>query len=235
MPRGGEEMTLRYYLYVSERKVDMLFAQMPRAKRDDLAAQFTVNLGVVASSVETRERSTLYTKVQAIEQYLRSEDMIGTVEEPRPYIEGSMMMQWGPMDGHNVVLFVGASERTIVALGGSPEHVVATSPVKRESGFGYVSSTPFLVEALSREIDGIVLSDYDRANMAALVSRGRDATVLALSHIEHLHRFPRHPRQRVAFVAKRLLWSQGALEHSAYATDGRAMLLGSPLYVVQDD
>lgn len=226
-------MSLRYYVYLSETKIEMLFGQIPRAARDDLSAEFKINLGVVSSSVQGRGRSTMQSQVLATEKYLSSEGMVGTVDEPAEFFEGSMTMRWGPIEDSPAVLFVGSTDETIVGLGGSLQHVLGGTP--QGGQLGYVSSTPFLIAALRRDVPSLAPTEADRANMEALTYRGRDEATLALSMVAHAHQWMRNPEQRLTFLAKRLLWSGNDSGLPRSGKDGRALLLGTPVYVAQVD
>ena len=41
---------MRYYVYVSDSKVDMLYSQMPRGIRDRIAAELKIDLKVISAS-----------------------------------------------------------------------------------------------------------------------------------------------------------------------------------------
>ena len=224
---------MRYYVYLSETKIDMLFGQIPRAARDDLSAEFKINLGVVSSSVRGGERSTQQRRVLAIDKYLRSQRMVGTVDEPAEYFEGSLSMRWGPLDKGPAVLFTGSTDRTVLALGGSLRHVLGGSP--GEGGLGFVSGTPFLIAALGEDVPGLVLSEVDQSNMEAQLASGRSATDSALMLVDFAHEWMRSPEQRLTFLAKRLLWSGGDPALPRSDKGGRHLLLGSPVYVAQVD
>lgn len=224
---------MRYYVYLSETKIDMLFGQIPRAAREDLSAELKINLGVVSSSVKGGERSTPERRVVAIEEYLRSKRMVGTVDEPSEFFEGSLSMRWGPIDRGPAVVFTGSTDRTVLALGGSLRHVVGGSP--GDGQLGYVSSAPFLVAALREDVPSLAVTEADKRNMDALLSRGRDASALALAMVAYTHEWMRSPEQRLAFLAKRLIWSGSDPELPRSTGDGRHLLLGTPVYVAQVD
>jgi hypothetical protein len=111
---------LRYLVYLSKIKLDMFAKQLPT------------------------QGSTLATLEEVIHK-LRSQGMIGTIDEPREYFEGTLEMHWGPLpfvhlatgdDADkqvlgtvgNMVLFQGTtSTKATVAMIGSARHLVGDS------------------------------------------------------------------------------------------------------------
>ena len=58
---------MRYYVYVSDSKVDMLYSQMPSGLRDRIAAELKIDLKVVSVSVSgRRSEETRYSKLQLV-------------------------------------------------------------------------------------------------------------------------------------------------------------------------
>ena len=48
---------VKYYLYISDTKVDMLFAQIPRNILKKISADLNINLGVISVSLKERNSS----------------------------------------------------------------------------------------------------------------------------------------------------------------------------------
>jgi hypothetical protein len=101
----------KYYLYISDSKVNMLYAQAgpgTDASRDSID------------------------KLDTVLADLACADRIGTVDEPKEYFAGAMPMRWGPcafpavpqLTPSPLVYFGGATEKTIVGLSGSATHVI---------------------------------------------------------------------------------------------------------------
>ena len=121
-----------------------------------------------------------------------------------------------------LVLFTGATDRTILGLGGSAIHVIGSKPMAETP---YLSTTPFLVEALSEEVQLCVLKEKERANIILLVNQGRSRADMALWAVEHANQMMDAPEQKVEFFAKRLLYRERA------SRDGKNILFATPLYV----
>src|SRR4051794_14745891 len=94
MPTSG----LRYYVYISATKVEMLYSQVPPAFLKGAEAELKVNLGIISTSLKGRgpeEARELPARVAAVSSYLRDQNEVGTVEDPKAWIEGVVPMRWG--------------------------------------------------------------------------------------------------------------------------------------------
>jgi hypothetical protein len=89
---------MKYYLYISAPKVEMLFPQIPPKFLQGASAELTVNLGLVSTTVKgTQPESfeSLSPQVAAVSKYLHAHAEVGTVESPGQYISGSLPMKYG--------------------------------------------------------------------------------------------------------------------------------------------
>lgn len=216
--------SLTYYAYVSRTKVEMLFSQIPRKFLDGVTSELKVNLGVASSTLTQKPADdTLLSKLKAVIAYLDENEAMGTIDSPGNFFRGSASVRWGPYGSSgSLVVFSGATDRTIFLLGGSTEHVIGVKP---KADVPYVSTTPFLVDALCSELNVVALHQKEVENMSALVSQGRTKESMTLLAIEHTDRWMQGPSQVVDFVAKRLLFEPNG------ASNRKNLLLASPLYV----
>lgn len=208
----------------------MLVPQVPDSILKGVSAELSVDLGVLRASIEHRSKAeSTHGRLVAIERYLASQDLVGTVDCPKSYFRGTLMVKWGPIGEGRAVIFSGTTKRTQLLLGGSAQHVPGA--MARNDGAPYVSSTPFLLREIAHEEKGIELNEREIENMAALTSRGRDYNSLVLSGVHHACDYFTGPTQKVKFLAKTLLRD----DDSGIPSPGLKMLLGSPLYVAQED
>jgi hypothetical protein len=142
---------MRYYIYVSATKVDQLYAQIPRSLRDRIAAKFTIDLKLIKGEFEGRQgQESLFSKLEVVRNYLESEELIGSVDDPRDFFAGTMPLSWG-IYGYDkqrtseFVYFGGQTQRTILGMGGSLHHVIGE--VGQAHPHSY-SATPRLTTAL---------------------------------------------------------------------------------------
>jgi hypothetical protein len=91
---------MTYYLYVSDAKVDQLFAKIPQSFLSGIALELSINLGELRK-VTVKQRSkeeTRYTMLAAVVKYLHKTVDVGTVDDPAEYFWGSMPMKWKLFD-----------------------------------------------------------------------------------------------------------------------------------------
>jgi Family of unknown function (DUF7019) len=201
-------VSFRYYLYVSDAKVDMLVGQIdPRLTRRR-TAEVGLNLKVFGAkrTVESAgaERSE---RLERVVRYLEEHGDLGSVDEPGQFFWGLLPMRWGPFPPASVY-FGGASERTVVGLGGSAHHVLGSPPPGTPAPGPPRSMAPGLLADLAGD-------EIQVADEAAALSMVRRVTGALTG-----------PTQNLEFVAKRLLSGD---------VDGQPVLLGSPLYVAMVD
>ncbi len=217
---------MRYYVYISESKVNMLFAQIPLALRDRIAAELKIDVKLVSFSLSERPSDqSKYSKVQLVCDYLERESLVGTLDEPASFLYATLPMRWGPVrnagiphQDTGVVFFASATESRVVVLGGSVKHVIGASGPEASVG----SHTTGIFGAIAVE-EGEVSADAWRT--------GPDDTLNALRGLATVPESMTGPEQRLEFVAKVLL--QGEIEHERgpQVTERRNVLLASPIYV----
>lgn len=228
---------MRYYIYVSETKVEQLFAQIPTKLRDKIAARFTIDLKLVKGEFEGRQpQESLFSKLDIVRTYLDEEGLIGTADDPKSFFGDVMQLNWGPYyapdydEDIQFVYFGGRTEDTIVGLGGSLKHVIGA--VGETTAHSY-SLTPYLIEGLQKVID------------ASRVDREMDENDApsALGSVAVASGEMGGPWERMEFVAKRL--ANGVEKHVSwnprqhdpfggheYEQIGpMKVVLGTPLYV----
>ena len=239
MLRIKNSQDIRYYLYVSDLKVDMLFEQVFTLGKRTRRGKVSLKAGPVNGSreTETEDREPdRDDKLRAVEDALASKNLVGTPQEPKEYFRGILPMRWGLYDDHDTrpdgyppLVYFGGLDPTaplIVGLGGSSVHVHgfqgATSTHSR-------SATPTLVEWL---LSGI--SDDD-GNLSALRQKARvlgdgmlyEAIGIALHYL-------RPPTQQLEFLAKTIsVGTLHGLEHMTGLAAETKIVLGTPLYVQQ--
>jgi len=253
MPPYLDKLTaqMKYYIYISDSKLDMLYAQIPRSFLSRIAAELTLKLPFFDASVKASspDSSKRFSKLKAVENHILSHYNVGSPDENTEYFRGTLNMNWGHFEGDQAIaFFFGWTEKTVVALGGSLKHVLGSM-----DGLpgGWHSHAPPLLRALESELgldpvnlpDGYlrVLPDgpffsQEQQNQLALsaafdagncVRRGRGKSGQLL------------PAQRLEFLAKRLIYGKAAQigrdpETGDVILQPRGdnpVLLGTPIYV----
>jgi hypothetical protein len=219
--KRARERVVRYYIYLSDAKVSMLYEQMPMRVRDALAADLELKAPFVSASVSARPLpiETRSAQLGVVERWLDDSAQMGGLTDKKLYFRFSMPMEWGYLrslpekddEGAARVAFFcsksmareldgGSLERQFLALGGSAHHIVGASV---QGSINPRSMLPNLATALgdhaylSEEVEGWVTSKDDPAVLspgegaAATPAFSRDVLDLAQAV-----RFPSHPRAR---------------------------------------
>src|ERR1700674_859806 len=221
---------MKYYVYISDSKLDMLYSQVPHAVKKkvstDLKIDFKVFGGSRTSEKETEENRM--TKLEAVVRFIEENEDVGTVDSDGSYFADSLEMRWGIPQVRDaavggrvlsaLVSFGAMLGSTSVGLFGSACHLIGVggSPqpgdIKTTMGG---ESTYFNIVAAVNGMFGQDQAEVGRGDLA--------------SNEEVLQQFVRFtqrmsgPQQRLEFLAKRL--AVGA------ARNGCRVLIGTPLYV----
>jgi hypothetical protein len=207
---------LKYYLYVSDSKLAMLYDQMPENTRSKLATELKIDLKLISATVKKGEgQQNQFSKLRLLTEYLNESGEVGSIEFPGKYFAGSLPMRWGiwgedwsPPE-QRIVYFTGVAGETTVGLGGSPEHMIG--PGRKEpvlDSMGGKSNLLRILSALSKEPE--LSSRLQRY-------QGFEAERAALAITQSVDKLP-GPAQSLEFLAKSLMTGPG-------------VLLGTPLYV----
>ena len=116
-----------YYIYISDTKVDMLFAQIPRNILKKITGDLKINLGVISLGLKERKsEQTRFDKVKVVSNYIENHLDVGDVDNPKTYFKGTLPIRWGPLSDPSspLVYFGGRTEQTIFGLGGSAQHII---------------------------------------------------------------------------------------------------------------
>jgi Family of unknown function (DUF7019) len=120
------DQVLKAYKYISDAKVDVLYAQIPSGLLDGIAVVETS-----AAVKRTLPLETRYSRLQVVVKYLEKHQSsdIGTIDAPKAYFQGILPMHWRlipppPSDQPKLVYWRGSTEHTLLGLGGSPRHMI---------------------------------------------------------------------------------------------------------------
>jgi hypothetical protein len=210
---------LKYYLYVSDTKLDMLSAQIPQPLLKRIAVDLSVDFKLFSMSLkQVASDETRFAKLRVVTEYFDKYEPTGSIDEPGAYFRGKLAMRWGPYAAwagdSNLVFFGGATDRTLVGLGGSKHHVLGVQIGR--PGTSSHSITPALIAALHKDLGlaepvlGMEWSEHWQL----------EAVRVAIAGLQG-------PAQDMEFLARRLV--RGTVD------DGRSILLGTPIYVALAD
>lgn len=214
---------MRYYLYISDAKVDMLLPQVPGVLKKKVASELGFDINILAGKI-SNERETLDTRVarlQAVEAFLLETVDPGTPDRPASWISGELPVRTVDI-GEGAVLFVSETASWILALGGSSHHLVGN--IRSEKAISGYSFAPHLADRLrylAEKKPNFLLeqSEESLGNSLSGKSQGFEAwTDLIWDTCRNLQ----GPSQMISFLAKRL---------GSNIIAEKSITLASPLYV----
>lgn len=167
MFRRRRRPPLRYYLYVSDTKLDMLFEQIDPALRRRISAEIKVDLQLASLTLRRADHphAARMAKLRLVERYIDKHHHVGTIDKPgREYFRGTMPMQWGwlshgydeksPTGGLDTAFFKGHEDSHIVMLAGSRRHVLGEQPAAEDTNLSAHSATPNILAVIAEHISG---------------------------------------------------------------------------------
>jgi hypothetical protein len=238
-------MSMKYYVYISDTKVDMLYSQIPKKIRDKIAVELGINLGMFSVTVkgkENQEKTPLETRIEKLElvvRYIEDNMDVGTVEQPQAYFKGLLPMRWGPCSETPDLVFFGCeTEQTFLGLGGWLGHIIGNQSGESSTKLAS-SATPFIISILTE----LELSTKQPKKLNVLLepwqaqftgnSAKDNAKVLAMTR--RAAKLMEGREENLEFFAKRL--AEGTIDAQGLERAGESdhVVLGTPLYVAMVD
>jgi hypothetical protein len=225
-------MPVKYYLYISDEKVEMLAGQLKRGAGEVLSS-WNVNVGPVGGGATLRPvPAARYKQLEKIRRHVLTREDCGTIDDPGAYVIDSLPVRWGPFGADSAItFFTGATARTVFALGGSTASLVQPPP--REGGGAYPrggSATDILISTLLH-----AFGRTDHPNYDPTAAEYPGALCDAVTGLAADYARPYYPEAEVEFLAKRLVVGEQQRSYrfevdAAFETP-ETVFLGSPLYV----
>lgn len=139
---------MKYYIYISETKVDMLFPQIPKPILKRIASSLNIDLKLFGAELSVgikgnQANETRYAKVKIVSEYIEKNLDVGSIEAPSTYFKGTLPMRYSifATSKTQVVYFGGTTNNRIVVLGGSPEHLIGNKPSENPRPLSMPAST----------------------------------------------------------------------------------------------
>jgi len=200
----------KYYIYISDTKVDMLYNQIPSQRLREFSGEFKIDLKIIGASLnKSSQEQNRYTKVRLVTDYLQRNGDCGTIVKPLIYFYGSLPIRWGTL-GNKLVYFGGSEGNTILGLGGSKYHILGEQKDINNPSSGLWSSSSAL--EIIQQLENISLEDNfhpAKLNLRLIASATKEL---------------KGQVQKCEFLAKALI-HQFDRERNIY------LLIGSPIYV----
>lgn len=210
--------SVKYYIYISDAKVDMVYPQIKKPLLERIASELNISLKLLGAEISAgvkgnQSEETRYSKVRIVSRFVERHEPVGTVEDPLIYFKGTLPMRWGPLSHHpETVYFGGSTSRAILGLGGSTKHIIGGDP------------GPAIQSIFSSGLYGL-LDALDETNQSS-----NDMEELALLAVKYAAKEMRGPAQRLEFLAKTLL-SEPIKAGGSGDSDENRIVLGTPIYV----
>ena len=121
---------MKYYIYISDDKIDMLYPQIPKPLLQRIAADLKIDLKLFGAEVSVASKSspsdeTRYDKVRLVSEFIEKHQDVGSIDAPSTYFKGTLFMKYGsPVKV--VIYFGGVTSNTILGLCGSLKHVIGS-------------------------------------------------------------------------------------------------------------
>lgn len=208
---------MRYYLYVSGSKLDMLYEQIPPKLLKRLAVEAKVDLKVLSVALQSpRAEEGMYDRLDVVETYLEREFDVSWMTEPRPWFRGDLGLRVAGYGGADRPMFMtGREGDTVIALIGSAYHLIGQRAAVDTIQAAH-SNLPSLFQLLD-DTPGRRRPPANRQSpLHQVLEFSKSLTV---------------PPVYCEFLARRLLHGTAADE------DGRELeiVIGTPLYVAMAD
>lgn len=213
---------LKYYIYVSTTKLDMLYSQVGLSEKTKKSFDWSVGFKAfkVSRKSESEKEPDRDEKLKAVVDALDYSQLVGTVDQPKDYVRGTLPMRYGifrdagrPDEEPPLVYFGGRTQHTVFGLGGSSKHIEGNAGC---SATGSRSATPYLIphllQGLGQSAEGWNAFRTDDPTVC-------EAIILATDNNPG-------PTQNLEFLAKTLFVSSYRDRQGA-----SNVLLGTPLFV----
>ncbi len=122
---------MKYYIYVSDTKVDMLYAQIPQSFLSKISVELKIDAKILSTTFKRpSSEENRYSKLEILSRYIQENEKVGTSDFHDNYIQDRLPMRW--MSHGNLVYFSGAGNKSIIGLAGSSRNVLGFIETKYE-------------------------------------------------------------------------------------------------------
>jgi hypothetical protein len=120
---------MRYYIYISETKIDMLFSQIIKSEDERREASLGFDLTVLKGELKESRGipANKFKKLDTTIGALTKKGVIGSLEENKPYISGKLRMTWASFGfrSNSPITYWGYfSRKLVLGLAGSKHHLL---------------------------------------------------------------------------------------------------------------
>jgi len=253
---------MKYYIYVSDSKIDMLYQQIPQSLRSQVKTEVKLDLKLISTTFSEKNNEDIFSKfekLRIVNEYLEKQIGISEIDNNPlgSYFKGSLSMGWGPLfpkgigvtditTGHDgrgnyalnlgkaeAVFFGGVSKKSIIGLVGSPYHLIG---MMRDSRLDYDRSSllPYILRVLQMEEKNHINEDFQWDSKGAPF-REEDIYDCVAHGVERVRAWP---IEKLEFVARKLLVGKPLdIKQTGrnFGAISKRVIIGSPIYVAMSE
>ena len=88
---------MKYYIYISTSKIDMLFQQIPISILEKICAELNLNLGIISLTIKSKEdiEGSKMEKLKIVIKYIEKNFKVGSPDQPTEYFKGYITNELG--------------------------------------------------------------------------------------------------------------------------------------------
>jgi hypothetical protein len=218
-------------------KLDMLYRQVANREKTKASIEWKVDIKAFSLSKRSETQDDLDDddKLRLVTAELEDRQLVGALDEDKPYIKGIAPMRWGiyndskfrPENEGPLVWFSGLENDLLLGMGGSSCHIDGCYGL---TATGSRSATPALVHFLR---GGMEAGDVSTCRLAWTEAHDEDQELCSAMALANY--YLRGPVQSLEFVAK-VLWCRRKYMRIRPFTEGYGQaILATPLYVAQTE
>jgi hypothetical protein len=217
---------MKYYIYISDTKVDMLYPQIPKPLLKKIASNLSIDLKLLGAEVNIGAKSnpsdeTRYAKVRIVSEYIEKHLDVGTVDAPSTYFKGQLSLRQGTFKDQ-VAYFGGETAQTVLGLCGSIKHVIGSNMGTEIHTF---NSALYAFEIMIADVISEAKLVYNDTSAENKIDEEIEQD--ALIAIVYLTKNQKGHKQQFEFLAKTLLQGHSYTKHY--------VVFGTPIYVALTD
>lgn len=220
---------MKYYIYISDAKVDMLYPHIPQPILKKIASSLSIDLKLLGAEINIGAKGnssdeTRYSKVQIVSEYIEKHLDVGSVDAPSTYFKGRLSMRQGIFKDQ-AAYFGGETVRTVLGLCGSIRHVIGSN--MGTEIIRTLNSSLYAFEIMVADI--ISEAKHTHNNTSEDNEIDEEIELNALMALVYITKQQKGNKQHFEFLAKTLLQGPFPVYHQPY------VVLGTPIYVAIDD
>lgn len=217
---------MRYYLYISTSKIDMLAPQISSGNKKKISFEFGFDVKILNSLFKTEKsiEDNTIKKLNLIENYLYQNNYVGDLSSDRPWIKinaiNARLCSFADFD-LGVLYICDELDNTIIAIGGSPEHLIGKvqQPLQR---FHATS----LLAGIAYSLENFLVTGDSTMKTNSKVFKSIDGANYYGKLLSSIYSIGGLQNQKISFLAK-------ILKKVDY--DNKTYLIATPLFISLDD